>query len=57
MSNRQEVLDMISAVMTRIKNSSYEQRFTLIDNVQLLSGILNEVTEFENGLLTDLDVD
>jgi hypothetical protein len=44
--------------MIRIKNAdSREQRFTLLDNVQILTDILKEVTAFEASLLTDLDVD
>jgi len=49
---------MISRVMTRIKNSSCRnQRFTLLDNAQILTGILQEVTMYEKSLLIDLDVD
>jgi len=58
MSNRLNVLSMIHCVMTRIKNAtSREQRFTLLDNAQILSDILKEVTMYENSLLMDLDVD
>jgi hypothetical protein len=58
MSNRAEVLKMIGAVMNRIKNSaSRDERFDLLENVQILSGILTEVTNFECNLLADLDVD
>jgi len=34
-----------------------EQRFTLLENVQILTDILKEVTTFETNLLVDLDVD
>ena len=58
MSNRAEVLKMIGAVMTRIKNSvSRDERFDLLENVHILSGILTEVTNFECNLMADLDVD
>jgi len=44
--------------MTRIKNSaSRDERFDLLDNVQILSGILTEVTNFECNLMAELDVD
>ena len=58
MTNRSQVLSMIHVVMTRIKNAaSREQRFTLLDNAQILADILQEVTMYEKGLLMDLDVD
>jgi hypothetical protein len=58
MTNRRVILDLIQCVMIRIKNAdSREQRFTLLDNVQILTDILKEVTAFEASLLTDLDVD
>lgn len=44
--------------MTRIKNSDCrDKRFTLLDNADILAGILQEVTIYENNLLMDLDVD
>jgi hypothetical protein len=44
--------------MGAIKNAaSREQRFALLDNVQLLTDILKEVTAFEAAILSDLDVD
>jgi hypothetical protein len=44
--------------MTKIKNAaSREQRFTLLDNAQILADILREVTMYENSLRMDLDVD
>ena len=58
MSNRYQVLDMIHGVMTRIKNAaSRDQRFTLLENAQILADILQEVTMYEKNLLMDLDVD
>lgn len=58
MSNRGYVLDLIQSVMRRMKNAdSRDQRFTLLDNVQILAGILQEVVQFEQSLLTDMDVD
>jgi hypothetical protein len=58
MSNRLEVLDMIHGVMTRIRNAANrEQRFNLLENAQILTDILQEVTMYEKSLLMDLDVD
>ena len=58
MSNRHSVLTMIHTVMTRIKNAaSREQRFNLLENAQILTDILQEVTMYEKSLLMDLDVD
>lgn len=58
MSNRFQVLGMITRVMAKIKNAaSREQRFDLLENAQILTDILQEVTQFENKLLMDLDVD
>ena len=49
---------MIHTVMIKIKNSATrDARFTLLDNVQILSGILQEVAQFEQALIMDLDVD
>jgi hypothetical protein len=49
---------MIGRVMTLVKNSaSREHRFTLLENADILAGILQEVTLYENNLLVDLDVD
>jgi hypothetical protein len=42
--------------MIKIKNSAnHEQRFDLLENVHILSGILQEVTQYEKSLITDLD--
>ena len=58
MSNRTVILSMIGRVMTRIKNSECrEKRFTLLDNADILAGILQEVIMYEKNLLMDLDVD
>lgn len=58
MSNRRHVLDLIRHVMCKIKNAGdREQRFALLDNVQILTDILNEVTNFETNLIMELDVD
>jgi hypothetical protein len=58
MSNRLNLLSMIHCVMIRIKNApSREQRFNLLENVQILTDILQEITQYEHRLITDLDVD
>jgi hypothetical protein len=58
MNNRLEVLDMIHGVMSRVRNAaSREQRFNLLENAQMLADILKEVTQYENSLIMDLDVD
>ena len=58
MSNRAQLLEMIGHVMKRMKNSAdREQRFDLLDNAQVLAGILQEVVQYEKSLLMDLDVD
>jgi len=58
MTPRLEVLDMIHGVMTRVKRAaSREQRFNLLENVQTLTVILKEVTQYEKSLLMDLEVD
>ena len=58
MSNRLEVLSMIHSVMTLIRNAANrEQRFDLLENAQILTDILQEVTMYEKSLLLDLDVD
>ena len=58
MSNRYHVLSMIHGVMTRIKNAAnLEQRFNLLENAQILTDILQEVTMYEKNLLMDLEVD
>ena len=58
MSNRLSVMTMIHCVMTRIKNApSREQRFNLLENAEILTDILQEVTMYEKSLLLDLDVD
>lgn len=58
MTNRRHVLELIRHVMGNIKNAaSREQRFTLLENVQILTDILQEVTQYEQTLLVDLDVD
>jgi hypothetical protein len=44
--------------MIKIKNAaSREQRFNLLENAQILTDILQEVTQYENRLIMDLDVD
>ena len=58
MTNRFQLLAMVHTVMTRIKNAaSREQRFNLLENAQILAGILQEVTQYEQRLIMDLDVD
>ena len=58
MSNRLHILGMINKIMNKIKNaSSREQRFDLLDNADILAGILQEVVRYENTLMMDLDVD
>jgi hypothetical protein len=58
MTNRFVILSMLGRIMTRIKTTDCrDQRFTLLDNADILAGILQEVTIYENNLLMDLDVD
>jgi hypothetical protein len=58
MTNRGEVLSMIHCTITKINNAaSREQRFNLLENAQMLSDILQEVTQYEKSLIMDLDVD
>jgi len=58
MSNRLGLLTMFNTVMTRIKNAATrEQRFTLLENAQILADIFQEVAQYEKSLLMDLDVD
>jgi hypothetical protein len=58
MSNRAEVLNMIGKILNRMKNTvAPDERITLIENVQILSSILKEVTNFECSLIAELDVD
>ena len=58
MTNRRHVLNLISHVMGKIRTAAdREQRFTLLENVQILTDILKDVTAFESSLLADLDVD
>jgi len=58
MSNRGYLLDMIHGVMSRVRNAaSREQRFNLLENAQMLADILKEVSQYEQALLMDLDVD
>jgi hypothetical protein len=58
MSNRGYLLDIIHGVMSRVKNAaSREQRFTLLENVQMLAVILEDVTQYEKSLIADLDID
>jgi hypothetical protein len=58
MSNRQYILAIIPELATRIKNAaSRDERFTHLDNVAMLGQILEDVVNFENSLITDLDVD
>ena len=58
MSPRQDLLKAITTLMSKAKVSgSYEERFTILDNIAQLSGILKDVTAFENSLMTELDVD
>jgi hypothetical protein len=58
MSNRAQVLSMIHKIIANInKDGSREQRFNLLENAQILTDILQEVTMYEKSLLMDLDVD
>jgi hypothetical protein len=58
MSNRFKVLGMISHVMSMIKNATNrDQHFNLLENAQTLTVILQEVVQYENSLIMDLDVD
>jgi hypothetical protein len=58
MTNRAHILDIICKFMAKAKNSvTHDERFTLIENVQILAVILEEVTQYEKSLLADLDID
>ena len=58
MTNRRHVLDLISRVMGEIRTAAdRDQRFDLLEKVQILTDILKDVTAFEAALLTDLDID
>ena len=58
MSNRAHVLDIICKLMAMAKNSATrDERFTLLENVQILAVILEDVTQYEKSLITDLDID
>ena len=58
MSNRFQVLGMINHVMSMIKNATNrDQHFNLLENAQTLTVILQEVVQYENSLIMDLDVD
>lgn len=58
MSNRRHILDLISHVMRKIRSAAdREQRFTLLENVQILTDVLKEVTTLETKLLMELDVE
>jgi hypothetical protein len=49
---------MIHCTITKINTAaSREQRFNLLENAQMLTDILKEVTQYEKSLLMDLDVD
>jgi len=58
MANRAHVLDIICKIMAKAKNSATrEERFDLLEKTQILAGILQEVTQYEQSLITDLDID
>jgi hypothetical protein len=58
MANRAHVLDIICKLMAKAKNSATrDERFTLLENVQILAVILEDVTQYEKSLITDLDID
>jgi hypothetical protein len=49
---------MIHKVIANINNAgSREQRVKLLEKAQILAGILQEVVQFENNLIMDMDVD
>ena len=49
---------MINHVMSMIKHSTNrDQHFNLLENAQTLTVILQEVVQYENSLIMDLDVD
>jgi hypothetical protein len=55
MTNRRLVLDMIGIVMWRMKHvGTRVERFLLLENIQLLTDILTDVTNFENSLIMEL---
>jgi len=58
MSNRFQILGMINNVMTKIRYATNrDQHFNLLDNAQILTVILQDVIQYEQSLLDDLDVD
>jgi hypothetical protein len=58
MSPRRELMKTITTLISKAKMSaSYEERFTYLENIAVLSDILKDVTMFENGLFMELDVD
>ena len=58
MSNRFQVLGMINHVMSMTKQSTNrDQHFDLLEKTQILNVILQEVVQYENSLIMDLDVD
>jgi hypothetical protein len=49
---------MIGIVMWRMKHvGTRVERFLLLENIQLLTDILTDVTNFENSLIMELDVE
>lgn len=58
MSNRFQVLGMINHITLQIKHAtSRDEHFDLLENAHILTAILQEVVQFENKLIMDLDVD
>ena len=58
MTNRAHILNIICKCMAKAKNSvTHDERFDLLENVQILAVILEEVTQYEKSLITDLDID
>ena len=49
---------MIHKVIANINNAgSREQRVDLLEKAQILTGILQDVTQYEQALLMDMDID
>ena len=58
MSNRAQVLSMIHKIIANInKAGSREQRVNLLEKAQILAGILQDVTQYEQALITDVEID
>lgn len=58
MSNRASIMKYIHRETLKVKNiASRDERFELLENIELLTSVLETVVNFENKLISDLDVD